>query len=115
MSSVQGPAPHPSSASGASGAHGAPQVAAEGLAKDPVALQAAIVARRAHLSGTLDELAQRVKPANLATEAKEEAVDRARRAVSDEDGNVLYERVAAVGAAAVAVVVALLVARRRSR
>lgn len=99
-----------------SSAHGpSASPAADALPSDPAALQAAIEARRAHLSGTLDELAQRVKPANLATEAKDEAVDRARRAVSDEDGNVLYERVAAVGAAAVAVVVALVVARRRSR
>lgn len=105
MSSAPGPHPHPSSASGAP----------DGLSTDPAVLAAAIQARRAHLSGTLDELAQRVKPANLATEAKDEAVGRAKRAVSDPDGNVLYERVAAVGAAALAVVVALAVARRRSR
>ncbi|MFC3690029.1 DUF3618 domain-containing protein [Aquipuribacter hungaricus] len=85
------------------------------LSGDPDALQAAIQARRAHLSGTLDELAQRVKPANLAADAKEEAVDRARRAVTDEQGNLLYERVAAVAGAVVAVVVALVVARHRSR
>ena len=103
-----------SSAHGASASH-VPSAAADALPSDPAALQAAIEARRAHLSGTLDELAQRVKPANLAADAKEEAVDRARRAVSDEDGNLLYERVAAVGAAALAVVVALVVARRRSR
>jgi len=105
MSIAQGPAPQRSSAPGA----------ADRLPNDPAVLAAAIEARRAHLSGTLDELAQRVKPANLATEAKDEAVGRAKRAVSDPDGNVLYERVAAVGAAAVAVVVALVVARRRSR
>jgi len=105
MSSAQGPTPHPSSGPGA----------ANGLSNDPDVLAAAIEARRAHLTGTLDELAQRVKPANLATEAKDEAVGRAKRAVTDPDGNVLYERVVAVGAAAVAVVVALVVARRRSR
>lgn len=107
MSSAHGvPASHATS-------DGAP--AAGSLPSDPAALQAAIEARRAHLSGTLDELAQRVRPANLAADAKEEAVDRARRAVSDPDGNLLYERIAAVGAAAVAVLVALVVARRRSR
>lgn len=85
------------------------------LPSSPEALEAAIVARRAHLAGTLDELAERVKPANLAAEAKHEATDRARRAVSDADGNLLYERIAAVGAAVVAVVVAVVVAKRRSR
>lgn len=106
-----------SSAHGSSASSGTPVSSgpAAGLPDDPAALQAAIEARRAHLAGTLDELAQRVKPANLATEAKDEAVDRARRAVSDADGNLLYERIAAVGAAALAVVVALVVARRRSR
>lgn len=106
-----------SSAHGASDPHAtsAGAAASGALPSDPAGLQAAIEARRAHLSGTLDELAQRVKPANLATEAKDEAVGRAKQAVSDADGNVLYERVAAVGAAFVAVVVALVVARRRSR
>ncbi len=91
-----------------------PPTAAD-LPSDPDALQAAIEVRREHLSVTLDELAQRVKPANLANEAKDEAVDRAKRAVSDEDGNVLYERVAAIGAAVLAVVVTMVVARRRTR
>lgn len=104
-----------SSAHGASGTHPPSATAADPLPSDPDALQAAIEARRAHLTGTLDELAQRVKPANLASDAKEQAVERARRAVSDQDGNLLVERLAAVGAAAVAVVVALAVARRRSR
>ena len=104
-----------SSAHGASGTHTPSAAAADPLPSDPDALQAAIEARRAHLTGTLDELAQRVKPANLASDAKEQAVERARRAVSDQDGNLLVERLAAVGAAAVAVVVALAVARRRSR
>ena len=81
----------------------------------PEAIEAAIVARRLHLAGTLDELVERVKPANLAHDAKDEAVSRARDAVSDEDGNLLYERIAAIGAAAVALVVAVVVLRSRSR
>ncbi|WP_380169045.1 DUF3618 domain-containing protein [Jannaschia sp. R86511] len=81
----------------------------------PEAIEAAILARRAHLAGTLDELVERVKPANLAHDAKDEAVSRARDAVSDEDGNLLYERIVAIGAAAVALVVAVVVLRRRSR
>lgn len=84
------------------------------LPESPEALEAAIVARRAHLAGTLDELADRVKPANLAHDAKDEAVTRARAAVTDEQGNVLYERIAAVGAAVLAVVVAAVAIRRRS-
>ncbi len=91
----------------------------------PEAIEAAIKARRTHLAGTLDELAERVRPANLANDAKEEAVTRARvakdeavtkarDAVTDTDGNLLYERVAAVGAAAVAVVVGAVLLRRRS-
>ena len=39
---------------------------------------------------------------------------KARGAVTDTDGNLLYERVAAVGAAAVAVVVGAVLVRRRS-
>lgn len=85
------------------------------LPSSPEALEAAILARRAHLAGTLDELADRVKPANLAAEAKQEATDRARRAVSDDDGNLLYERIAAIGAAVVVVLVTVVVARRRTR
>lgn len=85
------------------------------LPSSPEALEAAIQARRAHLSGTLDELVERVRPANLAREAKDEAVTRARHAVSDEQGNLLVERVAAVAAAVAAVVVVLVLARRRSR
>jgi len=86
----------------------------DSLPSSPEAIEAAIVARRAHLAGTLDELAERVKPANLANDAKDQAVTRARNAVSDENGDVLYERVAAIGAAAVALVVAIVLVKRRS-
>jgi hypothetical protein len=84
------------------------------LPTSPEALEAAIQARRAHLSSTLDELVERVRPANLARDAKDEAVTRARGAVTDEHGNLLVERVAAIAAAVAAVVVVLVVARRRS-
>lgn len=104
-----------SSAQGAPASPAPSAAGADALSSDPAVLAAAIEARRARLSGTLDELAQRVKPANLASDAKEQAVDRAKKAVSDEQGNLLYERIGAVAAAAVAVVVALAVARRRSR
>lgn len=85
------------------------------LPTDPEALEAAIVARRAHLAGTLDELAERVRPANLAADAKEEAVTRLRKAFTDADGNLLYERLAAIGAAVVAVVTVVVVAKVRTR
>lgn len=85
------------------------------LPSSPEALEAAIRTRRAHLAGTLDELAERIKPANLAHDAKDEAVARARGAVSDENGDVLYERVVAIGVAVVALVVAVVLIKRRSR
>jgi hypothetical protein len=84
--------------------------------RSPETIEAAIQVRRAHLTGTLDELVERVRPANLVADAKQAATDRARSAVTDEQGNLLKERVAAV-AAAVAAVVALVVVRsvRRRR
>lgn len=91
-----------------------PSAPDDSVPSSPEAIEAAIVARRAHLAGTLDELADRVKPANLANDAKQEAVTRARNAVSDENGDVLYERIAAIGAAAVALVVAIVLIRHRS-
>ena len=99
-----------------SSAHGPSASPADALPSDPAALQAAIEARRAHLSGTLDELAQRVKPANLATEAKDEAVDRARRARSATRTATCCTSASPPSARPrLAVVVALVVARRRSR
>lgn len=85
------------------------------LPSDPDALEAAIVARRAHLAGTLDELAERVKPANLAADAKQEATDRVRETFTDSDGNLLRERVAAIAAAVVAVLTVVVVAKVRTR
>lgn len=85
------------------------------LPTDPEALEAAIVARRAHLAGTLDELAERVKPANLAADAKQEAVTRVRATFTDKDGELLYERIAAIAAAVVAVVTVVIVAKVRTR
>ncbi|MFC5381721.1 DUF3618 domain-containing protein [Aquipuribacter nitratireducens] len=93
--------------------HADPSTPASGTAEapqTPEALEAAIRARREHLTGTLDELVERVKPANLAADAKDAAVTKARAAVTDENGTLLKERVAAI-AAAVVVVVGLLVAR----
>ncbi|WP_336923360.1 DUF3618 domain-containing protein [Aquipuribacter sp. SD81] len=81
----------------------------------PEAISAAIEARREHLAGTLDELVERVRPANLAAEAKDKAVAKGRAAVTDDEGNLLKERVAAVAAAVVALVALVVVRQVRRR
>lgn len=83
------------------------------LPDSPEALEALIEGRREHLSGVLDELAGRVTPKALAGSAKDAATEKARSLVTDEDGNLLKERVVAIGAAVVALVVTVVVVRSR--
>ena len=86
-----------------------------GLPDDPDALEKIIDARRRHLAETVDELVVRAHPKAIARRTTADAKQRAVGLVSDDSGNLRYERVAAVAAAAVLLVVLVVVRRRASR
>ncbi len=71
-----------------------------GLPEDPDALEKIIDARRRHLAETVDELAVRAQPKEIARRTATDAKERAVGLVSDDSGNLRYERVAAAAAAA---------------
>ncbi len=75
--------------------------------RSPAEIEAEIERTRARLAGTVDAIAERVKPANVARRG----VDSARGQVVDERGNLRVQRVAVL-AAALAGVVGLMVWRR---
>jgi hypothetical protein len=75
--------------------------------RTPAQIEADIEATRARLAGTVDAIADRVKPANVARRG----VDAAKAQVVAPDGSLRVERVAAL-AAVVAGVVGLVVWRR---
>lgn len=75
--------------------------------RTPAEIEAEIERTRARLAGTVDAIAERVKPANVARRG----VESAKAAVVDERGDLRPDRVAAA-AVAVAAVVGLLVWRR---
>ena len=76
-------------------------------ARTPAEIEAEIEATRARLAGTVDAIAYRVKPANVARRG----VESARAQVVDERGNVRADRVAVL-AAVVAGAVGLVLWRR---
>jgi hypothetical protein len=86
-----------------------------GLPEDPDALEQIIDARRRHLAETVDELVVRAQPKEIARRTAVDAKQRAVGLVSDDSGNLRYERVAAVAAAAVLLVVLVVVRRRAGR
>lgn len=83
------------------------------IPSDPAAIQAAIQERQRRLASTVDELTHRVSPKEVARRGAATAQVKAREAVTAEDGSPRTERIAAVGAAVVAVVGGLI--WRRSR
>ena len=62
------------------------------LPEDPAALEAIIVARRRHLSDTVDELVVRTPPKEIARRSAADAKERAVGLVSNDDGQLRYER-----------------------
>ena len=80
---------------------------------DPAAIESEIVATRNHLKGTVDELAYRLTPKEIARRSVAEAKSDLREATTNPDGSMRVERIAAVAAAVVAVVGLLAVLRRR--
>ena len=81
----------------------------------PIRSDARIIdARRQHLAQTVDELAFRAQPKEIARRTANDAKQRAVGLVSDDSGELRYERVAAIAAGALLLVV-LVVVRRRAR
>jgi phosphoenolpyruvate carboxylase len=86
-----------------------------GLPDDPEALEKIIDARRKHLAATVDELVVRAHPKEIARRTTADAKQRARTFLSDEQGQLRYERVGAIVAGAVVLVVLVVVRRRTGR
>jgi hypothetical protein len=79
-------------------------------------LEAAIRERRRHLTDTLDELGRRLEPARLRHAAVQDGRDRARAVVVDPvSGRPRVERIAAVAAALLIVVLAVALRSHRAR
>jgi hypothetical protein len=88
------------------------------VSQTPAQIEAEIEATRTRLAGTVDELATRVQPKEIARRSAEDAKAKLQAATHTEDGSLRTERVAAVGGAAalLAVLVGLRArARRRKR
>ena len=86
-----------------------------GLPDDPDALEKIIEARRRRLAETVDQLVVQAHPKAIARRTAADAKERAVALVSDDTGNLRYERVAAAAAAAVLLVVLVVVRRRAGR
>jgi hypothetical protein len=69
---------------------------------DPAAIERVIKEHQRGLAVTVDELTTRLSPKEVARRAKESARQKAQNVVTDEDGILRVERVAAIGAATVA-------------
>ncbi len=80
---------------------------------DPAAIEADIEATRARLAGTVDELAVRVHPKELARRGTEGAKEKARAAITTPQGQLRVERIAAVAGAALSLLVLAIWRRRR--
>jgi len=80
---------------------------------DPAAIEAEIEATRARLAGTVDALAVRMHPKVIAQRGADDVVAKVRAATTTPDGHLRIERLAAIGAAAVALLVLVVWRRRR--
>ena len=80
---------------------------------NPAAIEAEIEATRARLAGTVDELAVRMHPKQIARRGADDVVAKVRTATTTPDGHLRIERLAAMGAAAVALLVLVVWRRRR--
>ncbi len=79
---------------------------------DPATIEHDIEATRERLAGTVDELAVRLHPKEIGRRSLADVKARVRAATTTPDGSPRVERLAAVGAAVLAVV-GLVVLRRR--
>jgi superfamily I DNA and RNA helicase len=80
---------------------------------DPAAIESDIVATRDHLKNTVDELAHRLTPKEIARRSVADAKDELREATTNSDGSLRVERIAAVAGAVLAVVALLAMLRHR--
>ena len=86
------------------------------MSQSPAQIEADIEATRARLAGTVDELADRMAPKEIARRTAEGAKAKAYAETHTPEGGLRTERIAAVGAAAVpaiALLIGLRVRRRR--
>ena len=82
------------------------------LPEDPAAIEKIIDDRRQRLARTVDELVVRAHPKEIARRSANDARQRATAFVTDEQGQLRYERLAAATAAFVLFVVVVVVRRR---
>lgn len=80
---------------------------------DPAAIEAQIEVTRARLAGTVDELAVRMHPKEIARRGTADARTKLHEATYTPDGALRVERLAAAGAAVLALVVLAIWRRRR--
>jgi hypothetical protein len=78
-------------------------------------IEAEIIAKRAHLASTIDELALRAQPREIARRQAESAKARFVDATHTPEGDLRMERIGAIAAAASAVFVVLALLHRRHR
>jgi hypothetical protein len=76
-------------------------------------IEAEIIAKRAHLASTIDELALRAQPREIARRQTESAKARFVDATHTPEGDLRMERIGAIAAAASAVFVVLAILHRR--
>jgi hypothetical protein len=81
--------------------------------QDPADIESEIVATRDHLKDTVDELAHRLAPKEIARRTVSDVKQDVREATTNPDGSLRVERIAAVVGAVVAVLALLAVLRRR--
>jgi Protein of unknown function (DUF3618) len=79
----------------------------------PAALELAIQQRREHLASTIDELAARARPADIARRSTAGVQAKVRNLTHGPDGALRTERLAAVAGAAVVLVGVVIALRRR--
>jgi hypothetical protein len=84
------------------------------LPSDPVAIEQVIAERRANLASTIDELAQRTRPKEIARRSAAGAKGQVEAFARTPDGALRTERLAAVAAAVAVLVTVVALLRRRA-
>jgi hypothetical protein len=93
-----------------------PTAKPQAVPSDPDELVRFLEGRRARLASTVDELVIRATPGEMARRTRARLLDRLRAATHASDGDLRWERVAAVSAAAVVSLLTLgILLRRRLR